>query len=145
MIARIRDYTAHDAAPVYHRIIVGSDSMPGLQGHVDLITAIVIHRVGRGGIYFWRRTTKEDIHTLRDRMYQEALASIEVARLLVDSALLGIDPINSSALEIHIDIGEHGPTREMIREITGMVTGLGFQVRTKPEAFGANKVADRHT
>ena len=48
-------------------------------------------------------------------------------------------------LEIHIDVGEQGPTREMIKEVVGMVNGNGFEARTKPEAFGACCVADKHT
>ena len=48
-------------------------------------------------------------------------------------------------LEIHIDVGEHGDTRDMIKEVVGMVTGNGFVAKTKPEAYGASYVADKHT
>ncbi|MCK4816393.1 hypothetical protein KA005_11550, partial [bacterium] len=47
-------------------------------------------------------------------------------------------------LEIHIDVGPLGPTREMIREVVGMVNGNGFTAKTKPEAWGASTVADKH-
>jgi len=42
-------------------------------------------------------------------------------------------------------VGEVGPTREMIKEVVGMVTGSGFVAKTKPEAYGAAVVADKHT
>jgi len=32
----------------------------------------------------------------------------------------------------------------MISEVTGMVRGSGFEVKIKPDAYGASKVADRH-
>ncbi|OGH30159.1 MAG: hypothetical protein A3F30_00705 [Candidatus Levybacteria bacterium RIFCSPHIGHO2_12_FULL_37_12] len=48
-------------------------------------------------------------------------------------------------LEIHIDVGEHGDTRDMIKEVVGMVTGNGYVAKTKPEAYGASYVADKHT
>ena len=48
-------------------------------------------------------------------------------------------------LEIHVDVGEHGDTREMIKEIVGMVTGNGFVAKTKPDAYAASYVADKHT
>ncbi len=47
--------------------------------------------------------------------------------------------------EVHVDIGSKGATRDMLQEIIGMVRGYGFQVKTKPESYGATKVADRYT
>lgn len=142
--ARIHEYIG--CSPEYrHKIIIGTDSAPPIDGRVELISAIVVHRVGNGGIYFWRRTTKDKIQTLRDRMYQEALASIDLAQILMKTESFAPIIGSQDTLEVHIDVGERGPTREMIREIVGMVTGHGFQVRTKPQSFGASKVADRHT
>ena len=48
-------------------------------------------------------------------------------------------------LEIHIDVGRAGETREMIKEVVGIVTGNGFTAITKPDSYGASKVADKHT
>jgi predicted RNase H-related nuclease YkuK (DUF458 family) len=47
--------------------------------------------------------------------------------------------------EVHVDIGSQGETKNMLQEIIGMVRGSGFQVKTKPESYGASKVADRYT
>jgi len=33
----------------------------------------------------------------------------------------------------------------MIKEVVGMVTGNGFTAKTKPDSYGASKVADKHT
>ncbi|MDO8655133.1 MAG: ribonuclease H-like YkuK family protein, partial [bacterium] len=36
-----------------------------------------------------------------------------------------------------------GPTRDMIREITGLIRGNGFEPVIKPDSFAASSVADR--
>jgi len=33
----------------------------------------------------------------------------------------------------------------MLQEIIGMIRGSGFEIKTKPESYGASKVADRYT
>jgi len=38
-----------------YRLVVGTDSQPKNGHGVDFVTAIVVHRVGYGGIYFWKR------------------------------------------------------------------------------------------
>ncbi|MEM1913679.1 MAG: ribonuclease H-like YkuK family protein, partial [Thermofilaceae archaeon] len=37
-----------------YSIVVGTDSQT-YYGEAEYVTAIVVHRVGRGGRYFWRR------------------------------------------------------------------------------------------
>jgi len=37
--------------------------------------------------------------------------------------------------EIHIDVGPLGPTRDMIKEVVGMVQGNGFKAKTKPDSW----------
>ena len=110
------------------------------------MTAIVIHRQGKGGRYFWRRQKVDKIATLRDKIYTETLLSIQAAEKLVP---LLKKTFNGSTqkyeLEIHIDVGPNGPTREMIKEVVGMVNGNGYQAKIKPESFGAFSVADKHT
>jgi predicted RNase H-related nuclease YkuK (DUF458 family) len=126
-----------------YRLIIGTDSLPSNGTGSYLVTAIVLHRVGNGGIYFWQREIRRGLHSLRDRMYAEALASISMAqRLEKQSALKELIKAN---LEIHVDVGEDGPTREMIHEIVGMIVGYGYNAKIKPDSFAASKVADRHT
>ena len=59
--------------------------------------------------------------------------------------LRAVLPAGRYDLEIHVDVGTVGPTREMIKEVVGMVTGSGYTAKTKPESFGASVVADKHT
>ena len=131
-----------------YKLVVGSDSHShrenGLSS-VDFVTAVVIHRVGKGGRYFWCKEKKEKVTSLRDKIYTETMLSLAMAEKLVPKlkeALVGLAPYD---LEIHIDVGETGPTREMIKEVVGMVTGNGYVAKIKPEGYGAYVVADKHT
>lgn len=126
-----------------YRLIIGSDSLPSHDGRVYLVTAIVLHRVGNGGIYFWQRVLSRPMHTLRDRMYAEALSSISMAQRL--ETITELRPLLRQNIEIHVDVGAAGPTREMIQELVGMIIAHGYEARFKPESFAASKVADRHT
>jgi predicted RNase H-related nuclease YkuK (DUF458 family) len=126
-----------------YQIIVGTDSQPHNGKGVDFVTAIVVHCVGTGGVYFWKRIVNKKHYVLRQRMYEEATMSLDTAETML--TLLANDGITRYDVEIHVDIGMHGDTREMIAEIVGMVIGSGYKVKTKPDSYAASKVADRYT
>lgn len=125
-----------------YKVIIGSDSDGHNEKKIDFITAIVVHRVGHGGRYFWRRVELPKFYTLRDRIIQEVLLSIEAAKeiliVLKKFDLPGFD------FEIHVDVGENGKTKVLIQEVIGMIRAYNFEPRTKPESYAATKVADRH-
>lgn len=125
-----------------YRVIIGTDSQEIKGEGTNFVTAVICHRVGAGGIYFWKKTNGISTHSLKQRILQEAIYSLELAEKLTgDLAAKGLLENN---LEIHVDIGHTGPTREMISEVTGMIRASGFAVKIKPDSFGATKVADRH-
>jgi len=139
---KILHFLAYDPKKTY-QLVIGTDSQPHNGSGVDFVTAIVVHRIGTGGIYFWQRTVNKKHYVLRQRMYEEATMSLEMAETLL--ALLHKDGITKYDVEIHVDIGKVGDTREMIQEIVGMIRGSGYAVKTKPESYAASKVADRYT
>ncbi|MDO8515183.1 MAG: ribonuclease H-like YkuK family protein [bacterium] len=126
------------------KIVVGTDSELIPHGGTHFVTAIVVHHVGHGGVYFWSSISKTKIKDLRQRMYEEASQSLAIAQNLIEEFKKRDQPLDK-ILEIHVDIGQNGDTRNMIAEITGMIRGSGFVCKTKPESFGASNVADRHT
>jgi len=141
-IQKIADF-AHAEPDYRYRIIIGTDSQTRARKRTEFVTALIVHRIGGGGIYFWKRRRKEKPYSLKEKIYEEAIASLEFANqflylLKEKPELLQFD------LEIHVDIGERGKTREIISEVVAMIQGNGYQVRTKPDAYGASKVADRH-
>ncbi len=126
-----------------YKITIGSDSEQLADKRADFVTAIVVHRVGNGGMYFWRRIVDSTkFHTLRDRILQEVLLSLEISQLFIEEAKIGGLP--HFDFEIHIDIGEHGATKVMIQELVGMIRANNFTAKTKPDSYAASKVADRH-
>jgi len=131
----------------FYRLVVGTDSKTGKpdpREQISFVTAVVIHRKGKGGRYFWQKNKVSKIGSLRDKIYTETLLSIQLAEKLVPDLTKKLNG-ERYKLEIHIDVGDMGPTREMIKEVVGMVTGNGFTAKTKPESFGAFSVADKHT
>ncbi len=130
-----------------YRLVVGTDSKSGKLDKgktVPFITAVVIHRKGKGGRYFWQRKKIDKIASLRDKIYTETLLSIQLAEKLVPDLTKNLNG-QRYKLEIHIDVGDVGPTRDMIKEVVGMVNGNGFTAKTNPESYGASCVADKHT
>jgi predicted RNase H-related nuclease YkuK (DUF458 family) len=131
----------------FYRLVIGSDSKSHrLNGEqeIDFVTAVVIHRKGKGGRYFWQKRKIGNLTTLRDKIYTETLLSIKLAEKLVPQFTQRLNG-ERYRLEIHIDVGDVGSTREMIKEVVGMVNGNGFTAKTKPESYGAFVVADKHT
>jgi predicted RNase H-related nuclease YkuK (DUF458 family) len=132
------------AEPDYrYRIIIGTDSQTRKGKGTEFVTALIVHRVGGGGVYFWRKYRRQKPYSLREKIYEEALASLEFANEFLH-LLKGEPELLKFGLEIHVDIGEKGRTREVISEVVAMIQGNGYQVKTKPEAYGASTVADRH-
>lgn len=147
MITDIAEFVDEEPSSFY-RLVIGTDSQERRtngSAEVDYVTAIVIHRRGKGARYYWKKEkTNGKIPVLRDKIYTETLNSLEVAQEIVPRLRQLVTPAKYD-LEIHIDVGPLGPTREMIREVVGMVNGNGFTARTKPDSWGASTVADKHT
>ncbi len=130
----------------FYRLIIGTDSQTRRnngKSEIDYVTAVVVHRIGRGARYYWKKEKKSKIPVLRDKIYTETLMSLDAAQEIVPSIRETISPTKYD-FEIHIDVGPLGPTRDMIKEVVGMVNGSGYEARTKPESWGASSVADKH-
>jgi len=123
-------------------ILIGTDSSTSTH-HLDLVSAVVLHRVGHGGRYFWTRRRERRSPSLRQQIWREAWLSFELAQHVIER--LGAISMLTFNLEIHVDIGENGRTKELIDEVVGMIIGNGLAVRIKPHAYAASAVADKHT
>lgn len=139
-----------------YKIVIGTDS-ERKDGGSEFVCVVAIHRIGKGGRYFWLRIYDDRNLDLRNRIYQEATVSLALAGAFLErelelhdkpatitSSISGDEIILHNELEIHVDIGQKGPTKEMIREIKGMISGSGFFVKIKPESFAASTLADKH-
>lgn len=158
VIAEIVAYISHENRRGYC-LMVGTDSQantpPNPRGQanrvssVDFVSAIVAHRIGRGGRYFWRRVHREYRQplSLKARMFTEANLSIELALemlAMLQQSFVAAFTEHQPKMEVHIDVGQNGPTREVIKELVGLVKASGFEARIKPESYVASTVADKY-
>jgi len=146
VVSEVSDFVKKDPASFYS-LVIGTDSQAKRidgKSEINFVSAVIVHRKGHGARYFWKKEKKFRIPVLREKIYTETLMSLELAENIVPLLRAAISPAKYD-LEIHIDVGSLGPTREMIREVVGMVNGNGYVAKTKPEAWGASSVADKHT
>lgn len=123
-----------------YKLIIGTDSQPGQI--TCFVTAVIIHREGKGARFYYCRSYHQTPLTLRHRIFEEATRSLEMAGNLIRFMA---DRNPELTIEIHVDIGEKGRTRELIQQVVNMINMSGFLAKIKPNSYGASKVADRFT
>lgn len=139
---RLLEYVTSEPGSQYE-LIIGTDSFLHGNHEAEFVSAIVIHRKRRGGIYFWSKRHETHMHSLRQRIFQEALYSLRLAEQVLEK-LKSLNVLDFD-LSIHVDVGPNGETKKMVQDVVGMIKGSGFNVKTKPDSYGASSVADRHT
>lgn len=148
VISEMVNYMAEKPEKFYD-IIVGCDSPSTKEPHFPV--AIVILRKGEGGRFFLKKVTYKNkkFYNWHQRVLEEVLLSIDLALILRENLTQKLkmvkEPLDYQFRYIHADIGENGATREMIKEVVGLIRGNGFEPKIKPEAFVASVVADRYT
>ena len=135
-----------------YEVVVGCDSPSSEKPFFPI--AIVILRKGFGGRFFLKKMHYPEEFLKRfvvwkNRILQEVYLSCELA-LLLREVLENINKelnynFNYQFEYIHADVGEHGKTKEMIKEVVGLIKSNGFEARIKPHSFAATVVADRYT
>ncbi|MCI3927172.1 ribonuclease H-like YkuK family protein [Paenibacillus sp. TRM 82003] len=141
MVRHIEKYL-EEQPKAAHKIVIGTDSQTTHQA-TTFVTAVVIHRVGKGARFFFRKQRSKPMFDLRHRIYRETEYSLQLVDLLNEKGMSAL--LSTWPLEIHIDIGQKGETKSLITEIKGWVTSVGYVARIKPDSFGASAVADRFT
>jgi predicted RNase H-related nuclease YkuK (DUF458 family) len=148
VLKEIVNYMAEKPEKFYD-IIVGCDSSSNEEPNFPV--AVVILRKGEGGRFFLKKVTYKNkkFYNWHQRILEEVTLSIELALILRENLNQKLkevkEPLDYQFRYIHADIGENGLTREMIKEVTGLIRGNGFEPKIKPEAYVASVVADRYT
>jgi hypothetical protein len=133
----------------FYDIIVGCDSSSGEEPNFPVV--VVILRVGEGGRFFLKKIGYKNrkFYNWKQRVLEEVLLSCELALLLKENFEKKIKNLpkvfDYQFRYIHADIGENGATKDMIKEVIGLIKGNGFEPKIKPESFVASTVADRYT
>ncbi|MDP3488068.1 MAG: ribonuclease H-like YkuK family protein [Bacillota bacterium] len=140
LVSDIVEYVRTDKSAEY-RLLIGTDSHTKQGTH--MVTAIIIQRVGKGARYFYRHSHHLSMRSIRQKLFYETSLSLDVVFALryklAKNFLVGLK------MEIHVDAGYVGPTRDLIREVVGMVVANGLVAKVKPNSFAASAVADRYT
>jgi predicted RNase H-related nuclease YkuK (DUF458 family) len=123
----------------HYKILVGTDS-EHYEHQVDFVSVIVVHRVGYGARYFWQRKVFNSKFGLHQRLWQEALLSLNISQELLK--ILTHKKLNFQ-FELHLDLSTIGKSSSSLKEIINLVRGYGFEVKIKPESYAASKIADR--
>jgi predicted RNase H-related nuclease YkuK (DUF458 family) len=134
-----------------YEVVVGCDSPSSEKPFFPI--AIVVLRTGFGGRFFLKKMQYPDNFLKRfanmnwkNRILQEVYLSCELALSLREI----LEKENKLGLKyqfeyIHADVGEVGKTKEMVKEVTGLIISNGFTPRIKPQSFAATVVADWYT
>ncbi len=138
-----------EAPKASYEVIVGCDSPSTDKPFFPI--AVVVLRTGAGGRFFLKKMRYDDNFLKRfafwkNRILQEVYLSCELALALREV----LEQKNTQGFKyefqyIHADVGERGKTKEMVKEVTGMIKSNGFEPRIKPYSFAASNVADRYT
>lgn len=151
VIKEIYDYIVAEPEFLYE-VIVGCDSPSTDKPFFPI--AIVVLRTGAGGRFFLKKMHYPENFLKRfvnwkNRILQEVYLSCELALTLretLEKEFGAARPdFNYQFQYIHADVGEQGKTKEMVREVTGLIKSNGFEPKIKPFSFAASVVADRYT
>lgn len=131
-----------------YEVVVGCDSSSGEEPTFPL--AVVVLRQKEGGRFFLKRVhyPNQIFASWRQRILQEVMLSCELALVLrekLQTIIQQFPGLNYEFRYIHADVGENGQTKDMIREVTGLIRGNGFEPKIKPESYAASVVADRYS
>jgi len=134
----------------FYDVIVGCDSSSSMEPHFPL--AVVVLRMGEGGRFFLKKIAYKDriFYNWKQRILEEVYLSCQFALYIRENFEKTIEKMGKSNLNyqfryIHADVGDNGKTKDMIKEVTGLIRGNGFEPRIKPESFAASSVADRYS
>lgn len=132
-----------------YEFTVGTDS----QNHyyTKIVRVIAIHRIGKGGLFFYNSEYVPHIHSLKQKINTETAKSLELANGLLDELEYALIEDNISLddldveFQIHCDIGTNGKTKELIKEITAWVEASGYTCLIKPDSYTASGIANKYS
>src|SRR5258708_12221537 len=76
VLAKLLEYVGTEPGLEYE-LIIGTDSMPGANAEAEFVSAIVVHRKNRGGIYFWSNRHQTTFHSLSHQIFQAPFYSLQ--------------------------------------------------------------------
>lgn len=148
IIKIITNYILEDTNCTYE-FTVGTDSQNF--DRTKMVEVIAVHRVGKGGIFFYNTEFIRRISSLRQKITEETQRSLAIADGLLEELELSlmeydidINDLNIQ-FQIHCDIGHDGKTKMLIKEITNWVQSYGYTCLIKPDSYTASGIANKYS
>lgn len=149
---RILHFVKQDPLAQY-AMAIGTDSH-GYQSYTKFTSAVLIHRLGKGAWGCLRDyIVPRRIQSLREKISLETSLSQEIAYYVTpemiarisDALLPYVDKGSDFTISIHLDIGNQGATKELIKEMVGRIQAMGIEAKIKPDSYVASSYANRFT
>lgn len=124
------------------KVYVGTDSM--LRGDsCNFATVIAFHNNDiRVANYHYKRfkVINAEYVDLQSKITEEVSLAIQAAQFVNDLC-------PNASIEVHVDIGKSNvnKTRKLLPMVRGWVSGMGYDLRVKPESWASSSIADNHT
>lgn len=124
------------------KVYIGTDSM--LRGdNCVFVTVIAFHDNSKKiAKFFYKRIRAENskYRNLKNKITEEVSLSMQAAQKIND-----LSP--STPIELHVDIGKNqkNKTKVMLSTVSGWVTGMGYDLKIKPESWASSSIADSFT
>jgi predicted RNase H-related nuclease YkuK (DUF458 family) len=129
-----------------YRVSIGTDSNVVSGTKIKFISVILIHRMGKYARYYYTMHNITKYMVLSDRMFQEAIYTLEVVDNILEKLEKNIPyDIIIDKIEIHADIGNKGKSKEYLSGVLGFLKGSvnsNYSVLPKPDSIAASNVAD---
>ena len=138
----IRDFITEEPDREY-AIYVGSDSQNSY--YTKMVTVVAVHKLGRGGKYFYEISKYDKIKDIRKKLFTETQLSLDMTEKLFDEFhKIGFDYTQPNiSFTIHVDCGVNGPSGTVIPEVVGYIHAMGYECEIKPDSPIASCIADR--
>ena len=116
---------------------VGTDSK-SYKDHTIITTTICFRENTNGALVAYQRNRINNFNNITERLLHETIVSLEAAKM--------VQEITRTPPTIHADVNSKDTalSYRMLNVIMGMVQGMGFPIKVKPDAWAAD-IADMFT
>lgn len=144
--------------PNYRYVLaIGTDAQVKSRDSL-FITGIILSRttgdgIGRGHWGCRRRyLVDRRVTSLREKISTETSLTYELVNIFIEEklselleTLIQVNNKYDFTIEVHLDVGRRGKTRELINEMKSYFAGMNVIVKIKPESYAASWYANRYT
>ena len=116
---------------------VGTDSK-SYSDHTIITTTICFREDANGALVAYQRNKIDNFNNITERLLHETIVSLEAAQMVQE--ITGHPP----TIHADVNIKESALSYKMLNVIMGMVQGMGYPIKVKPDAWAAD-IADMFT